>query len=416
MASTWEIKVPTFPKLRKDASTDVLIIGGGLAGLWCAYLLTKAGKHVTLIEKNKLGMSVTSCTTAFLTQSIDTPLTELEEIYSKDLARSVWQSHGEAIDLIEAIVEKEKIDCDFMRIPMHIYAKTDKEMGPLREENDLAVELGFDSRMVEKPLPNFMTTFQSVGAQKIMKQGKYHPLKFFKGLLKASVKNGLEVYQKTEAVKISGKSTFTVETRSGTKILAKKVIVATYDPFNNPKPVHLKKGMYESYVYALRIQQGLIPEGLYMDQDNPYHYFRVDRENSRTDRLIIGGEDHRHELLKPLRNKSFKALKQFIDETFPDLEYKVLEKWDCEILEPSDGLALIGEYAPGQFLASAFSGNGMTYSAIAGMIISDMILGRDNEFASIFDPTRPFNKKALLHKARDYAGEFVGGAGKNILK
>jgi glycine/D-amino acid oxidase-like deaminating enzyme len=417
MASTWKISgIPAFKKLGKDTTTDVLIVGGGLAGLWCAYLLSKAGKRVIIIEKDRLGQSVTSCTTAFITQSVDTPLKELKSIYSEDLARTVWQSHREAMDLVEKVIEEEKIDCEFMRVPLHLYAKTEAEMSSLKEEGEFARALGFDVRLVEKKLPNFMTEFQNVGVLKLPDQAKYHPMKFFRGLLKAALKNGVEVYEKTEVVNIKGKAILTIETKSGAKIKAKNVIVTTYDPFNNPKPVHLKKGMYTSYVYALRIREGLLPEGMYIDQMNPYHYFRIDRDNKRYDRLIVGGEDHRAELSKILKKKSFKALKQFVDETFPKLEYNVLEKWDCGVLEPSDGLALIGRYAPGQFLATAFSGNGMTYSPIAGCIITDGILGRKNKYASVYDPLRPFSKKALLSKARDYTGEFLGGAGKNILK
>lgn len=416
MAKTWEIKLPSFNKLKKDTTADVVIIGGGLAGLWCAYLLSKAGKHVIVLEKDRVGMSTTANTTAFLNQSIDTSLTELKDIYSEDIAGDVWQSHREALNLIEELISSERIECEFDRTPLHLYARTESEMESLREEYALLDKLGFAAKLVEKPLPNFMTEFKNVGALKILDQAKYHPMKFFKGLVRASVKNGTEIYEKTEAVKISGRSSFAVATKSGKSVRAKHVIVATYEPFNNPTAVRLKKGMYESYVYSLRVQEGLLPKGMYIDQMNPYHYFRVDKDTVKYDKLIVGGEDHRAELLKVLKKKSFKALKQFIDETFPRLEYDILEKWDWGVLEPSDGLALIGEYSPGQYLATAFSGNGMTYSAIAGIIISDSILGKVNRFSSLYDPKRPFNKKAFLRKAKDYAGEFIGGAGKNIFK
>ncbi|MDB5194168.1 MAG: hypothetical protein JWN50_182 [Parcubacteria group bacterium] len=416
MSSAWEIhSIPKFPKLAQDAAADIAIVGGGMAGFCVAYLLAKEGKHVILVEKGRIGQETTLYTTAFLTQSIDTSLTELESIYSKDLARDVWQSHRDAISLIEDIVKKEKINCEFETLPLHLYAESKEDLESLKEEHELAKSLGFDTRLVEKPLPNFMTEFKNVGALKIMDQAKFHPMKFFKGLAEASQKYGVEIYEKTEVTEIRGKTSFALHTKDGRTIRAKQVVVTTYDPFNNPKPAHLKKGMYESYVYSLRARHGVLPEGMYIDQKNPYHYFRVDTENQKFDRIVVGGEDHRAELTKLMKNKSFKALKEFIDKTFPKLKYTVMEKWHWGVLEPSDGLALIGEYAPGQYLATAFSGNGMTYSAIAGMIVSDLILGRKNAYTKLYDPKRPFNKKALLYKARDYATELVGGAGKNIL-
>lgn len=412
MSSSWEIKgIPKFSKLPNDITAEVCVIGGGLAGVWCAYLLSKAGKHVVLIEKDRVGEAATMYTTAFLTHSIDTDLRDLVDMFGRVDAKRIWQSHADAIDLIEKTIKKEKIECEFKRVDNYNYAADEKEFKYLEEEHKLAQELGFPSKLVHSPFPGF----RNIGGQILRKQGKYHPMKFFQGLLETAIEQGTEVFEHTEAIEVSGRSVITVRTKSGEIIRAADVIVTTYDPFNNPKPVHFKKGMYESYVYELRVKHGLIPEGIYEDMKNPYHYFRVDA-GSRFDRIIVGGEDHRAELLKALEKKSFKALAEWIDASFPKLKYTIEKRWHGGILEPVDGLALIGEYAPHQYLATAFSGNGMTYSALTGMILTDLILGKKNAYAAIFDPKRKLDKKALMYKAADYGEELFKGAGRNLFK
>jgi glycine/D-amino acid oxidase-like deaminating enzyme len=139
--------------------------------------------------------------------------------------------------------------------------------------------------------------------------------------------------------------------------------------------------MYKSYVYEVRIPRGLIKEGTYEDCNNPYHYFRVDRQ-AKYDRMIIGGEDNRKEIAVDDR-KNFKALEEYLTELLKGKRYTIVRKWTGPILEPSDGLALIGKFRSVQLIATAFSGNGMTYSGIA---------------------------------ATDYAGEFFGGVAKNVFK
>jgi glycine/D-amino acid oxidase-like deaminating enzyme len=178
-----------------------------------------------------------------------------------------------------------------------------------------------------------------------------------------------------------------------------------------------KKGMYYSYVYELEIPKGAIGEGLYEDDHNPYHYFRID-QGENNDRMIIGGEDHRKEI--PIdQNRNFNALEKYIQETFPGLMYRIVKRWRGPILEPSDGLPLIGRYddkEPNRYVATAFSGNGMTYGTISGMLISDLILGKKNPWEDFYDPRRALPFKGIILKGRDYIEEFIKGVVKNIIE
>ncbi len=409
MASAWDIEgIPSFPPLDTDMESDVCVVGGGLAGMWTAYLLSKEGRRVVLIDCDRVGRAATLYTTAFVTQVIDTPLVELAKIFDEKTAGLVWQSGAEAIDRIEKVIAEEGIECEFMRLPLHLYVSSGDGLKELDEERHLAHTLGFMARLVKEPLEGF----KNCGALRIEDQAKYHPMKFFKGLLEAAVRNGVEIFEHTEAVEIP-EGTRGVATKSGYRIRAKDIVIATYEPFNNPKSTHFKKGMYTSYVYELALPPESVPEGMYIDEHNPYHYVRVDNLDGKQ-RMIVGGEDHRAEITFE-DDKSFKALKEYIDSTFPDLTYEVVRKWQGGILEPSDGLPLIGAVGPHQYVACAFSGNGMTYSSVAGHLLADLILGKKNAYTALYDPTR-LKKEALLYKARDYTGEFFGGAIKNLFK
>ncbi len=410
-SSTWvEVDIAKqFPKLDRDIETDVAIIGGGLAGFLCAYTLAKAGKRVVVLEKERVGQGVTAYTTAFLTQIIDTDIDDLKQAYGRRNVELIFESHGKAIDLIEKIVSEERIDCEFMRCPNFSYINKESEKDSLEEEYHLIrqflpdTELHFDDKL---KIPNF-------GYIEIKNQAKFHPLKFVNGLLEALERLKVEIYEQTEVEEIGGEEWVSVQTESWT-VSASYSLTATYDPLNNPKQTFMKKGMYKTYVYELEVPAGLIPEAIYEDFNNPYHYFRIDR-GAKHDRMIIGGEDNRKEFEFD-REKNYRALRVYINDLLTGQEHQIVRKWGGPILEPSDGLALIGEYEPHRLVATAFSGNGMTYSAISALLIADIVLKQNNPWRKLYDPKRPFKAGALALKARDYVGEFFNGVVKNTIK
>lgn len=407
---TWQDdqKKATYEPLKQDLETEVCVIGGGLAGILTAYLLSKEGKDVVLIEKKKTLVSDTTLyTTALITQSIDTDLADQVKIFGKKDAKLIWESHGAAIELIENIVEAEKINCYFKRCSNFAYASREKDVAVLKEEYKTAEDLGFEVRLSElNDLP-----FRNFGYLEIPNQAKFHPVMFAESLTEKLQKQGVKIFTETQATKLSEDNV--VETPCG-KIFAKQVVVATYQPFNKPKSLAIKKGMYQSFVLEARLEQGLLPEAIYEDMENPYHYFRVG-PGEGFDYLILGGEDNK-EIFKVDEKKHFAALKDYLKNLLPDQEYEVTRQWTGPILEPSDGLALIGELKHNQYVAAAFSGNGMTYSAIAAMLIKDLIIRSSNPWTRVYNPLRQFDARALAYKFRDYAGEFAGGVLKNAVR
>ncbi len=408
--STWADSkaLPAFPKLQANLNTEVAIIGGGMAGILTAYELAKAGKNAVVLESGQLLSGATLRTTGFLTHIIDTSVTDLISMLGKHNAKQVWQSHKLAIDKIEKIVRKQKIDCEFSRCPNYIIANNPEEGHELADELKAIKQIGFKGSLGTQKLG-----FNHAGYLEIKNQAKFHPLKFLQAIVMLAQDAGVQFFENSEVKNISGNGPFSVNAGKF-KIKTDYTVIATYDPLNNPRETFLKKGMYISYVFEVSVPRGQIKPALYEDLQSPYHYFRLDR-GVRKDRLIIGGEDNRMELAVADR-KNFAALRSYLKSLLGKTKFTITKKWSGRILEPSDGLALIGQLKPRQFVATAFSGNGMTYSMIAAQMICDLIIKKKNRWQKLYDPRRKLKIKSLLKKAVDYGEEFFGGVAKNIFK
>ncbi len=231
MTTTWRktVKELDRPQLKDDTTADVAIIGGGITGVTSAYLLSKAGKKVVLIEKDQIRGQATAHTTAFLTYIIDTDMRDMVKIFGKEKAKLIWQSHKEAIDHIEKIIKDEKIECDFTRCPNYIFAASEKDFEDLKEDAEHARELGFDlSTHTDKKLQ-----FKNDGYVLVPEQAKFHPLKYLFALQEKAEEQGAKFYEKTEAEEIIQKDADTIEVKStsGT-INAKHVIIGIFiNPF-----------------------------------------------------------------------------------------------------------------------------------------------------------------------------------------
>lgn len=255
-------------------------------------------------------------------------------------------------------------------------------------------------------------SFSNAGSLRIKHQAKFHPLKFVTGLASAAEKAGATIYEHTEAMSLeTNESGVTVKV--GQKVIKTKwALSASYEPIADPWGLYFKKAMYVSYVMELRVASGSLPEATYEDTENPYHYFRVDRFATH-DRIIIGGEDHRLDI--PVSSeKNFTALEKYIKKTFPLLSYDVITRWQGHVLEPIDGRAFIGSYKDKHtWYAFGFSGNGMTYAAIAAMMFCDAVAGTNNPWREVYDVGRIPSAKSLWVKGCDYVDEFVHGALRN---
>jgi len=407
--------IAPLPALSKDIACNVLIVGEGITGMTTAYELSKSGKKVVVIQKGNLKDTTTAYTTAFLTSMLDTDVQDLLRMNSKANVKEIVASHEKAITYIEQTTKNDKFDCEFMRVPYYSFAKDATSLERCVEEVKARKKSGFAAETFSSgEIP-----FENTGGMKILHQAKFHPTKYLVGLRKKAMQNGVEFYENTTAGKIKGGEEVQkveVEAKVGHKtftITADQIVIATHNPYVQPWWYYFKKGEYVSYVLELSVSHGQIPEALFEDDENPYHYIRVDAGKGKDggDRVIVGGEDHRKEI-KMKDVNAYERLENYFKHILPDVEYDIVRKWDGSIYEPTDGLAIIGRYStkyPNRFTAGGFSGNGMTYGTLAGMMISDMIEGEENEWEEIYAPSRLFSVTDLLIKGRDYVGELWNG-------
>lgn len=383
--SYWQASTdgPDTASLSDSIETDVCIIGGGIAGLTTAYLLTRAGKHVSVIDDGPIAGGETARTTAHLTNAIDDRLYRIAKWHGDDKAKLALESHTSAIDEIEHFVTMESIDCDFSRLDGYLFEVEDGE-DDLEEELDAAHRLGStDVELVERaPLREFDTG----RALRFPNQGQFHILKYLKGLSAAIEHNGGYLYSNTRAVEWKDEGSPVVKTSDGRSVKANSIVLATNYPIASK--MYPKLPAYRTYAIGVRIPKDSVERVLLWDTGDPYHYIRT-QPGTDHDLLIVGGEDHRTGQENDGEDR-FENLWKWTAARFPSAE-KVEHRWSGQCLETHDGLAFIGRFSddePNVFLITGDSGMGMTHGTIGGMLVSDLILGRANAWAEVYDPSR----------------------------
>ncbi|WP_413290392.1 FAD-dependent oxidoreductase [Bdellovibrio sp. HCB337] len=399
--SPWQKLIgPVFPRLNSDIKTDVCVIGSGISGLTTAYLLLQKGFQVAVIDKESFGNCETGFSTAHITSALDDRFAQLRRWHGDDGLRLAYESHHEAIKLIERIVRDEHIECEFEKVDGYLFQGEPNSTGPLDVELEAIHAAGFtDVKLLDRAPVSF---FESGPCLQFPNQAQFHPLKYLQGLLRVIRRSGGEVYQQTKAVEVKGGPLAFVKTEQGFKISCRHIVVATNVPINDLVTMHTKEAAYRTYVIGMKVPQGEVTPALFWDTEDPYHYVRIERVPGQDyDLLIVGGEDHRVG-----QNDNPQRLYLNLEDWTRlrlGLTGEIVYRWSGQIIEPIDGLAYIGRN-PGDednvYIASGDSGNGITHGSVAGMILSDLIAGQVNPWASLYDPRR-FNWKGLGTYARE---------------
>jgi len=398
-SSIWlEQELPKFEPLSSDIETDICIIGGGITGLTSAYLLSFHGKKIIIIDQQDIGMGETSRTTAHITNAIDDRYAEIEKLHGEKSSLLAAQSQTEAINTIEKIVNSENIDCDFKRVDGYLFFNPD-QLDEFKEEFDAALRAGVKVEMeVKSPLD----CFANYSVLKFYSQAQFHSLKYLNGLITRIQQNKCLLFGHTRATEIKDGEIVEVKTENGFTIRAKDVIVATNTPISDYVSIHLKQAAYRTYVVCYEINKGSIPEALYWDNEEPYHYIRT-FTNGRKTYLIIGGEDHKTGQEENPEER-FDCLEKWSNENFKDLG-KLKYRWSGQVMEPADGLSFIGKDPENNqhvYIATGDSGMGITHGTFSALILTDLILGKDNPWAELYDP-----KRITLKAAPEYIKEGI---------
>ncbi|HUP96265.1 MAG TPA: FAD-dependent oxidoreductase [Burkholderiales bacterium] len=387
------------PPLAANEEADVCIIGAGIAGMTTAYLLALDGRSVVVLDDGAIASGETHHTTAHLVNALDDRYFELERLHGEEGARLAARSHTAAIDAIEEIAGRENIDCDFDRVSGYLFVPPGESTDILDREVIAARRAGVNVERVDRVPVKF---YDFGPALHFIDQAQFHPLKYMNGLAAALKRLGGRIYGNTHAARIEDGTPTVVETESGLHVRAAAVVVATNTPVNDRVAMHTKQAPYRSYVIAARVAAKSVPHLLLWDTPDPYHYVRLQPAYGRSPHecLIVGGEDHKTGQAHDFERR-FAALEAWARERFPMIE-EISLRWSGQIMEPVDGLAFIGRN-PGDenvYIATGDSGNGMTHGTIAGMLLSDLIAGRKNPWATLYDPARK-----SLRSVKEFARE-----------
>ena len=393
-----------FPSLETNIEVDVCIVGGGITGLTAADILKRAGKTVAIIEMNRVGQAETGHTSAHLTEMLDIDYNTLIKDFGLDGAKLVLQSVRRAIGKIEDNVIAKQIECDFKRVSGYQYTEKRSEIEQIENEGEAAAKLGVLAAIVnEIPLNRKIAR-----ALKLERQAQFQPIAYLAALADTIPGDGSYIFENTRMLKVEEGEPCVITTDRGT-LKAKDVILATNVPTTNKLTLQTKIANYRTYCIAIREKDPRDLKSLMWDIDDPYHYIRSAEFNG-IPHLIIGGEDHKtgHD---EHTSAHFAKLEDWARERF-NID-QVSHRWSGQVVEPVDGLPYIGRnsLSDHSFVATGFSGTGLTFGTVAGMLISDLILGIQNPWAEVYEATRvkPLaGIKDYLTENIDYPTRMIG--------
>lgn len=368
MKSVWSesCKFRKRDALNKDIKTDVLVIGAGIAGVLTAYMLKQKGREVVLIDAAEIASGNTKNTTAKITSQHDLIYSKLIAEFGEEKARQYAKANELAIKKYKEIIEDKRIECDFEEKPAYVYSLN--EIDVLKEEVEAAKNLGIDAEFVDEAnLP-----FKINGAVKFNNQAQFNPLKFLKG-----ISNELIIYENTRALEIKENLVVT----SGGNITANNIVVATHYPIMNAPGYYFMK-MHQERSYVLALENTSEIDGMYIDINKEGYSFRT-----YNNLLLLGGISHRTG--ENEEGGSYDKLRKVAKELYTKAKEKYY--WSAQDCMTIDGIPYIGRYSsetPNIYVATGFNKWGMTSSMVSAMIISDMILEKENDFSEIFSPRR----------------------------
>lgn len=372
MKSVWQAntKLPEFPKLERDIKTDVLIIGGGISGILTAYFLHQNGVKYVLVEKEKICSGTTQNTTAKITLQHGLIYQQILKSGGIEAAQKYLNANKLAFDKYAEMCRN--IECGYEIKDNYVYSVNDRKQ--LESEMSALIKIGYRAELCENlPIP-----IRNVGAVKISKQAQFDPLKFI-----TAIAGGLNIYENTFVREMIDTTAITDKCR----IKADKVIVTTHFPFINKHGSYFLK-LYQHRSYVMALDNASNVNGMYVDENHKGMSFR-----NYGNLLFVGGGGHR----TGEKGGNWNELRNFAELHYPDANEKFY--WAAQDCMSLDGIPYIGKYSlntQNLYVASGFNKWGMTGAMVSAMILSDMIMGKRNDYADIFSPSRNIIKPQLF--------------------
>jgi glycine/D-amino acid oxidase-like deaminating enzyme/nitrite reductase/ring-hydroxylating ferredoxin subunit len=380
--SLWLDTAPevSFPTQSQAIEVDVAIIGGGISGITAASELKAAGRTVALIEAGCLLQGVTGQTTAKVTSQHTLIYSHLLQHFGEAKARAYAEANQAAIDYIAQQALARHIDCDLERRMAWTWADTDEDLEKLRREAEAAERCGLPSRLSDAvPLP-----FATKGGLCFENQAQFHPLKYLLPIAQGIPGEGSHVFENTCALKVEQGEPCTVITRRGS-IRARDVILATHYPFIDHSLYALRLRPHRSYLLAANLG-GLAPEGMFINVQRTRSLRTYSGAGSEM--ALIVGEGHVVGEGGNTRAR-YQRLEQWARQVLP--VQQIAYHWSTHDHQSIDHVPLVGRMTPVSrhvFVATGFGGWGMSNGTAAGLLLRDLVMGRENPWAEVFAPNR----------------------------
>jgi glycine/D-amino acid oxidase-like deaminating enzyme/nitrite reductase/ring-hydroxylating ferredoxin subunit len=390
-----------YPSLESDLDADVLVVGGGMAGLMTAYFLQQAGRKVTLVEADRIAAATTGNTTAKATVLHGAKYHFLLEKFGQNQAALYLESNRWAIDALEDLVTTEKIDCDFQRVAGYLYTASDQQLDLLRKEYEALRLIG---GRVELHSQLSGLPYDILLALQIPNQAVFHPRKFLLALADRLVKRGLQIYEKTRVTDIADGSPCTVH--AGThQIHAQAVVIATNYPINERGWLVFKLDQRRSYALAITTSDD-VSDDLFIGMTEDEVTVRTYRDQGKR-WVIIGGQSHPSGAVANTLAKN-KQLHKETERLFTvsSIDYQ----WSSQDASSVDRVPLTG-IVPGKqhlFMTTGYGEWGMTSSIWSGNLLADLITDKPNASKQFYDPSR-FNLSASITKSVEVGKHVIKG-------
>ncbi|KQM78480.1 oxidoreductase [Pedobacter sp. Leaf216] len=381
--SLWQAneKIENYQQENSTNIYDALIIGGGITGLTTAYNLQREGKKCLLVDAHNLGYGTTGGTTAHLNTFFDATYPEIDSDFGKDASKLIAAAGKKMIASIKNNIDELHIDADFEYKDGYLFSQNDEETEQLQQILSSSQEAGV--AVTESEKNGVPIEFQYSICFK--EQAQFHPLKYIYGLAKGFKQLGGEILEGIKIKETTFKEGIHTAAFKGGEIKAKNLVWATHIP-PGINILSLRNAPYRSYVLAVTLSDDAYPECISYDMKEPYHYFRS-HEIDGQKYLIIGGADHKTGHDDP--EKAFEDLENYARQYFKIAEINF--RWSSQYYVPVDGLPYIGQMPGGDdrtYLATGFNGNGMIFGSLSGALITDLILGKENELTKLLSPSR----------------------------
>jgi len=383
--AVWETHAePTpFRALPGNIEVDVAVVGGGITGLTAAYNLTKAGKKVVVLEGKEVAKGTTGSSTGNLYIPIGERLFSIAEKHDEQTMHEVALSRKTAIDFIESCIKEHSIDCEFKRVPWYLFTtpETSKASDQVNKEFEAAQKLNLP--VINTPPEGFPFKVDSITC--ISDQAQYNPLAYTQQLAGVVARYGGTIYESTRVTEVKDGSPCEVITNRGV-VRAQKVIMATHSP-KGIYAVHTAMAPYREFVLGVKLKGTLPKPGIYWHIHEDTLYSIRPYSGPQGNYLVVLGRSQKVGHKKDTE-KSFKKVEQYLEKHFSveSIEYV----WAAQNYEPVDNLPYIGT-SPVQthvYIATGFAADGLVYGTLSGMILSDLILEKKNQWAKIYDPKR----------------------------